>query len=783
MIKLLENVVFRLRLIILISLAIFTVITGYYAVGLRMTAGFDKQLPVGHEYIQTFQQYRDQLFGSNRIMIVLEANEGSIWTPAFFKTYKELTDDIFFLPGVSRHTVTSLWTPNARYVEITEEGISADDVISGTVTADNMTEEALVKVQSNVIRGGFVGRLVADNFRSAMVVAELQDFDPSTGTTLDYFDLAEKLEVQIRQKYEDENYTVRIIGFAKLIGDIADGAATVIWYFAIAFVLTALAVYLYSQSVLLTTATMAASLTSLIWQFGFLNLLGYGLDPLAVLVPFLVFAIGVSHGVQQINVVTAEISAGADAEHAARASFSLLLIPGSMALLTTLVTFATLYLIPVPMIRELAITASIGVILKVVTNLIMLPLLVSYLKFDDKFVARVTKSRNIRLKIMRGLGKVANPRVAVVVLVVSTSLFAVALYQSSFRHVGALHAGAPELRPEARYNQDSRAIAENFALGLNVLTVVIETPADACVTYPYMKFLNRFSWYMENVPGVTLVSSLPFAIKASAAGWNEGNLKWKDIPRNRPALAQAANTVPDPSALFNQTCTLLPHMIYLKDAKATTINTVVEAVKTFRETHEMEGVNIRLASGNMGVQAAVNDEITRTELPMMLWVYAVIIALVSLTYRDWRAVIACCLPLTFGTFFGYWFMMVLEIGLTVATLPVMVLAVGIGVDYAYYIYNRLQVHLAEGKNIVDSFKLALEETGMATFFTAITLAVGVATWAFSALKFQADMGLLLSFMFMVNMIMAITVLPSLAVILEMLLPRKTPVRVNKALMH
>src|SRR5690606_36525644 len=409
--------------------------------------------------------------------------------------------------------------------------------------------------------------------------------------------------------------------------------------------------------------------------------------------------------------------------------------------------------------------------------------LVSYLKFDDRFVGRVTKSREIRLKIMRGLGRVANPRVAVVVLVVSTAFFAVALYQSSFRHVGALHAGAPELRPEARYNQDSRAIAENFALGLNVLTVVVETPADACVTYPYMKFLNRFSWYMENVPGVTLVSSLPFAIKASAAGWNEGNLKWKDIPRNRPALAQAANTVPDPSSLFNQTCTLLPHMIYLKDAKATTINTVVEAVKTFRETHEMEGVNIRLASGNMGVQAAVNDEITRTELPMMLWVYAVIIALVSLTYRDWRAVIACCLPLTFGTFFCYWFMMVLEIGLNVATLPVMVLAVGIGVDYAYYIYNRLQVHLAEGKNIVDSFKLALEETGMATFFTAITLAVGVATWAFSALKFQADMGLLLSFMFMVNMLMAITVLPSLPVILEMLLPRKTPVRVNKALMH
>jgi len=147
---------------------------------------------------------------------------------------------------------------------------------------------------------------------------------------------------------------------------------------------------------------------------------------------------------------------------------------------------------------------------------------------------------------------------------------------------------------------------------------------------------------------------------------------------------------------------------------------------------------------------------------------------VILTYRDWRATLACCLPLTLATFMGYWFMEVLEIGLTVATLPVMVLAVGLGVDYAFYIYNRIQYHLSTGMNVTDSFKETLTETGMAVVFTALTLAVGVSTWAFSALKFQADMGLLLTFMFMINMIMAVTALPALAVVLEMIFPRKTP---------
>ena len=125
----------------------------------------------------------------------------------------------------------------------------------------------------------------------------------------------------------------------------------------------------------------------------------------------------------------------------------------------------------------------------------------------------------------------------------------------------------------------------------------------------------------------------------------------------------------------------------------------------------------------------------------------------------------------------------LQICLTVATLPVMVLAVGIGVDYAFYIYNRLQLHLASGEDIVKSLENSILEVGMATIFTAITLAVGVATWSFSELKFQADMGKLLAFMFVVNLVMAMTTLPALAVWLERLFPRRGPVRAPGLLSH
>lgn len=857
MVDILERIIFKYKLSILAIFAAFTIYAGYYATQLRMTAGFEKQLPAGHEYIETFQEYRDRLFGSNRIIVVLKAREGTIWNKDFFVRYKELTDALFFMPGVARHTLTSLWTPNSRYFEITEDGFVADDVIPGTITLNNIDndcvsrlktqslktkcEPALSIIENNVVRGGFVGRLVATDFSAAMVRAELLDVDVRTGARLDYFDLADKLENEIRGKFEDEKFDVQIIGFAKLIGDIADGASTVVWFFGIAFVLTVLSVYVYARSAVLTFLPLFCSLTSLVWQFGILHILGYGLDPLAILVPFLVFAIGVSHGVQQINLITAEISDGKSSDEAARASFRGLLIPGTMALVTDLVGFGTLILIPIVMIKELAITASIGVALKILTNLIMLPILATYFKIDSGFVKRVSSAREWRLKAMRKLGNIANPKTAIVVLVLSAVLFVTAFIKSQDRHVGALHAGSPELRVDARYNEDSRAIAGNFSLGLNLLTVIAETPAEACINFSYMKYMDELTWYLRNVEGVSLVLSLPYLAKRSFSGFNEGNLKWQALPRNKYALVQSVSPIGTSTGLLNESCTLLTQLIFLDDSKATTINRVTTAVKDFRENNgppvanlvmktdppinsvprgmnlgiktdvlddgdtsalsitydvktddpdllleqvkatglnvvdsHIDTLNIRLASGNMGVQAAINEEIETSELPMMIYVYLTIILLVILTYRDWRATIACCLPLTLATFMGYWFMHVLEIGLTVATLPVMVLAVGLGVDYAFYIYNRIQYHLSTGLDVTASFKLSLTETGMAVVFTALTLAVGVSTWAFSALKFQADMGILLTFMFMTNMIMAVTALPALAVVLEMVFPRKKP---------
>jgi predicted RND superfamily exporter protein len=772
----LERFVFRHRIAILTVLAAFTVVMGYFASQLRMDAGFAKQLPREHEYIKTFFDYQDRLFGSNRVIFVLRARQGDIWTQPFLAKLPALTDDVCFLPGVDRRTVTSIWTPNTRYFEITEEGLIADDVISGSVLPNRMDAADIEVIRRNVIKGGYVGRLVANDYTAAMVTAELLEVDPKTEEKLDTLELASRIEDEIRKKYEDEEFDIHILGFVTMMGRIAEGAYSVRRFFALAFILTAAAVYYYSRSWILTFLPLFCSLTSVVWQFGAIHLLGFGLDPLAILVPFLVFAIGVSHGVQQINLISRQICSGADSMTAARKSFSGLLIPGSMALITDLIGFGTLILIPIAMIEELGITAMIGVAFKIITNLLMLPILASFFTFDERYMERESHARESRERLIRRLGQLAETRNAMVAVGFFMVLFGVALWQAMGRHVGDLHPGSPELRPDSRYNRDAVTIGEKFSLGLDVLTVIVETPPEACIDYDAMQYLNELSWDVRNVPGVLSVASASVIAKQTNAGGAEGNLKWSAIPRNRYLLVRAVGHLPEETGLLNAECTLLPVYAFTADHKAETIKRVIAAVREFRENHPKEGFRIRLASGNVGVLAAINEELEKSELPMMLYVYAAIVALVLLTYRDWRATICCCVPLTVATVSGYWFMKELEIGLKVATMPVMVLAVGLGVDYAFYIYNRLQFHLSEGLDITTAYQQTLFETGNAVIFTAVTLAIGVSTWSFSALKFQADMGLLLTFMFMVNMIMAVTMLPALAVTIDLLIPRRRGVK-------
>jgi predicted RND superfamily exporter protein len=270
---------------------------------------------------------------------------------------------------------------------------------------------------------------------------------------------------------------------------------------------------------------------------------------------------------------------------------------------------------------------------------------------------------------------------------------------------------------------------------------------------------------VSNVEGVQSVATLTSVMKDRNVGNNEGHIKFYGLPRTAAGLGSAMRNIELNQKLFNDTCEAIPIRIFLWDHKAPTLKRVVEAVQTFPPPKEGDGakVSFRLASGPAGVMAATNEAVARAELTMMGALFVAVGILCYLTFLSWRASLCILLPLALVSILANAVMVMLNIGLKVSTLPVLALGVGVGVDYGIYLFARTQVHLAAGLKFADAYARALREVGGAVIFTATTMSLGVATWYFSSLKFQADMGVLLAYMFFVNMLGAIFLMPAIAV--------------------
>ncbi|MGB5485892.1 MAG: MMPL family transporter, partial [Lysobacterales bacterium] len=641
------------------------------------------------------------------------------------------------------------------------------------------------------------------------VWANLLEENPQTGEKLDYRNVASQLEA-IRTQFEGEDFTVHIIGFAKIVGDISDGAKAVGWFFLVALVITAFLLYMYSRSIWLTVLPLTCSLVAVIWQMGILSLLGYSLDPMNILTPFLIFAIGVSHGVQKISawMVEKEFSGRTPDDwvkdgiesvedirniprrspmHGSRETIKKLLAPGVIALVSDTIGFLTILFISIRIIQELAITASIGVAVIILTNLLLLPVLLSWVKLKDpqKYRERMIRKASGKSPLWEYLAGFTEPKRAARAIAVAVVLFVGGLWFAQDMKIGDSEVGVPELRPQARYNQDAVLISQRFSLGVDVLTVVAETTANACTeNYQVMETMDRFAWNLANVPGVQKVITLPMVAKVVNSGWNEGNIKWRILPRDNYVLRQALSGIDTATGLLNTDCSAMPIMIFTTDHRAETIARIVGRVKELRDEMNMGNLNLklenkvleemaseddvspeslkfRLATGNVGVMAATNEDIAAAEKPMLALVFISIIILCLVTYRTVLGTLCIVLPLVVVSTLAEALMAIYGIGLKVNTLPVVALGVGIGVDYGIYIYNRLDIHLKEGFDLREAYYRTLRLTGRAVIFTGFTLGAGVGTWAFSSLQFQADMGILLSFIFLANMVAAIVLIPAL----------------------
>lgn len=921
-----EPLIYARRTLTMSILFVITVFLGWQASQIKPDAGFDKSIPLEHPYMKVYKQYQAQFGGANTVLVALIQKNGDIYNKDFLGKLKQLTDAVFFLPGIDRSQVHSLFTPDVRFIEVVEGGFFGANVIPAEYSVENPSPEMLEKVRVNVSKANIIGRYVTNDQRGAMIQAELLEVDPVTGARLDYDDVAKKLEDQVRGRLKSEkaydyktridigpykagdvvyrgytdlgrslrfakipaekknedgtaitlagtdveveavanpdyapNLDVHVVGFAKVVGDVISETQQVVTFFGITLVMTMVLLWLYVGSFKLAALPLVCSLTAVIWEFGLLRMFGFGLDPFAILVPFLILAVSVSHGVQYVNAWVGEIAHnGRNSFDASLTTWRRLAIYGTMAIMTDVAGFGTIYLIPIDIIREMSINASLGMLAIIITNKVMMPIWLTWVKIEDVKAFAETQERRDSIfdGLWRLIAKMTDFKPAVIALMICSVLLGWSLWKGKDLQVGDSQEGVPELLPDSRYNLDNKAIVDNFALGTDVIKVISETDADSCAMSQTMEQIDRLAWRLQNTAGVKSTLSLPQLSKIVYTAFSEGSPKFKVLARNKDAMIQAITPITPPTGMLNSNCSAMPIWTFTANHKATTIKRIVATVEDYNrenaaeffETHKdvdssyceaktsalreigisrdrlqrqsellhkrglgdeaiaadasvvalTQGyeeaktkygemtkvcpVHFALATGQVGVMAATNEVVEHLEKLVLLYVYIAIVICVYLSFFEWISIVSIMLPLALVSWMAYAVMAVLGIGMKVATLPVVALAVGIGVDYGIYVYATLADAVAGGYTLREGYFKTLKMTGKAVVFTGITLGFGVATWLLSGLQFQRDMGKLLVFMFTANMFGAILILPAIARFLlkeRKLAPGEVPTLVSR----
>ena len=744
----------KFRSMIIGLFLVFTLFCLYESLHLTVNQGFDQQLPRNHPMIDVFKKYRADFGGANKILIALYSKEGTIFTPNFMNVLKSLTDEMYYLPYVERDRILSLFTPNARFVEVVEDGFTGGNLIPADFQP---TSDYFEIVKSNIVKSQYLGFLVSKDFTSAMISIDLGE-----SKNIDYVDLSSKLD-QLRVKYTGPTISMHMIGFTKILGSLSNAKTSIFIFFGLSVLMTIGLLYFYLRSFLLPLVLVFIGMLALVWQFGLMCFFNFWLDPFSILLPFLIFAIAVSHGLQMVNRYVHKIREdGLSQNEAAQQSFKELFFPGSMALLTDGVGFLAIDLIPIPILQNLAYTATLGIACILIANLFLLPLILSFCPIKQN-----VHLENVFINCpLSWMERLLNHSSRYLIFVAFIGLMGLAYYKAGEVKIGDQGIGTPEFHKNSTYNQDVFFINEKFNIGIDTVQIYAKTEPNGCIQYPIVKEIDRFEWFLRGHPLVTNSYSLPNIMKRSTMGWNEGFVKWNSLVRNKYVLVRSISSIETSSGLLNEDCSVMPITLYAKDHNYETIETIYSYIDSYLKNHQSDLVHFEVGGGSLTVLKSANDVVRDSQFSIVFGIYCAVFVICYASFRSIIGVLSILLPLILVSFMTNALMSIMHIGLKVSTLPIAALGVGIGVDYGIYLYAQLQRFLKEGDPFSRAYRRAIQTTGASIFFTGMTLSLSTLIWNFSPLKFQSDMGRLLSFMFFANMLGSIIFLPIIHIILD-----------------
>ena len=761
--------VIRRRLLVLCIIGLITLAFGWECRKLTISTNFNELLPQDHEYIKIHNEFRETFGGANFLVMMVSVKEGDIFNAKTLEKVRCITNELEKVPGVDKYKILSMASRKIKNPKITSWGMEAKPLMWPEVPK---TEQEMNKLKEAVYSNeAYYGSYVSFDSKKCLIFADFFEEE------LDYTKIKNMLD-GLRAHTEDENTTVSIVGHPMHLGVVAGYIQTMNWIMLGTGILIPILLFIAYRSLMAAIFVPLAAVVSGVWGLGFYAFMGYNLDPLIFVMPFLISLMAFRHSHQLYNRYFEEYIRTKDSTAGVRVILVEMFIPGLTSIVTDAFGIAIVAITPVPMLQHMAIAGAFWSFITVIVGLIMTPVLMTYVPVSAKFLAHIEHEQKkdalrqgLANKFADWLGPwiIGHGRWWVLCSVAAVML--VSYYYADAIIIGDAQVGSNLLYPSSRYNQDSVRINQNLPL-INPLYVVLEGEKVRSLTnLDVMQDMKNFTSYMMRNSGAVGAQNIIGPLMAMPQKFHEDDPKWYGLSED-PSTANTyligltqSGDPGDMNKYLDPKLRQTNIALYYMDKTGPTIQKAIATARQYIENFSKlpEGFKYKLCGGVIGTEAAINEMVARKQLETLLYALLGVFICVTIEFRSLKAGLILTLPLLLSNYMAFAYMAINDIGLSISTLPVSASGIGMGVDYGIYLLARCEEEKRKDPGI--SMETALMRTIMSysksIIYIAGTLVLGLLVWALSPLKFQAQMGIMLAVVLFFNCLGAVFLVPVL----------------------
>jgi predicted RND superfamily exporter protein len=770
------RIILRLRAPIGLLLCTVSVIMVYMSTRVQINTRFVDFFPSYHPYIGLDEQYQRSFGGAETLAIMLRVKHGDIFNPVTLKKIQGLNTAMDSLPGVNHEEVFSLASFRVNYVEAESGALISKPYMFPDVPT---TSDAITALKNKVtIHQDELHQLVSPDFKSVLVTASFNDAE------INYSEFFKDVQ-NIVTKYQDDNNEIFVAGEPMVRG----------WgyhylYRILAIILVSLAVivlvhYYGIRGIARWWAPLMTGTLSAFWGMGFTGLIGYQLDPVMLVIPFILTARDVSHGIQWQRRFYSEIEkTNNDVHSAVINTTNLMLPPGLVSILADIFGIIFVSFSGIPVLHHIAMTGAVWVASSLLMVFVFQPIVMSYLPPPEREGGGSVDEHlagGLEGLMDRFLGSFISFPVrhgfARTVLLVGAAAFLVfGLLSGQRAEIGYRTVGTPLYKADSKVNKDIQAIAQSFPVDEG--WVVLETPSypnpQSTLGPEPLRLADDLRYYLrERDPNVLQVSSFASDIeKHFNQMFHYAHPKYLRIPDGIQLSGNLwylylTGTAPGemeryiPNSMATATCI----RVLLRDHTYDTLNRLVDEIQDFNATHlagspGLNQVKSRYMGGIAGLYAAANQVLKRTDFFNLTLTLIAVGICCAVEFRSPFAGLLFILASVLGNFGAFIYMNARNLTLTIDTIPVVSLGIGLGIDYGIYTMAAIRDEVIGGRELTDAITTAMRGTGQAVLNTLFVMIGGLSIWLFSPVDFHVRMAQLLIFLMTTNAITGVIILPS-----------------------